>query len=95
MEDTGIIATWLEEMRHFKPYTLSEPEEKIINIKDVTGTSALITLYDAFTNRYTFNLTVDGEEKEMTRGELMSLVRLPDADLRAQRIPGTLSRLRG
>jgi oligoendopeptidase F len=82
MEGVGDYKYWLEEMRHFKPYTLSEPEEKIINIKDVTGTSALITLYDAFTNRYSFNITIDGAEKEMTRGELMSLVRQPDADLR-------------
>lgn len=84
MKDTGDYFYWLEEMRHFKPYTLSEPEEKIINIKDVTGSSALINLYDAFTNRYTFNLTIDGESKELTRGEIMSYVRMPDADVRAR-----------
>ena len=84
MNNSGDYHYWLEEMRHFKPFTLSEPEEKIINIKDVTGTSALITLYDAFTNRYAFHINIDGEEKEMTRGELMSLVRQPDADLRAR-----------
>ena len=83
MKDTGDYLYWLEEMRHFKPYTLTEPEEKIINIKDVTGSSALVNLYDAFTNRYTFNLTVNGVSKELTRGELMSYVRMPDADLRA------------
>ncbi len=83
MEGSGDFHYWLEEMRHFKPYTLTEQEEKVINIKDVTGTSALITLYDAFTNRYTFHIQKDGEQKEMTRGELMSLVRQPDADIRA------------
>ena len=82
MNGTGDYLYWLEEMRHFKPYTLTEPEEKIINIKDVTGSSALVTLYDAFTNRYTFNLNVDGENKELTRGELMAYVRMSDADLR-------------
>ena len=71
-------------MRNFKPYTLSEPEEKVINIKDVTGSRALNMLYDAYTNRYMFKLEVDGKEKEMTRGELMSYVRRPDADLRAR-----------
>ena len=83
MQGAGDYQYWLEEMRHFKPYTLSEPEEKIINIKDVTGTSALINLYDAFTNRYAFHISIDGEEKEMTRGELMSLVRRPESDIRA------------
>jgi oligoendopeptidase F len=84
MKGTGDYLYWLEEMRHFKPYTLTEPEEKIVNIKDVTGSNALITLYDSFTNRYTYNINVDGEDRELTRGELMTFVRMPDADLRAR-----------
>ena len=83
MKDSGDYRYWLEEMRHFKPYTLSEPEEKVINIKDVTGSRALNMLYDAYTNRYMFKLEVDGKEKEMTRGELMSYVRRPDLRARA------------
>ncbi|MBT3338589.1 MAG: M3 family oligoendopeptidase [Anaerolineae bacterium] len=74
---------YLEEIRNFKPHTLTEAEEKILNIKNVTGSSALITLYDAITNRYVYKLEVDGETKEMTRGELMTYVRGADADLRA------------
>ena len=84
MAGTGDYCYWLEEMRHFKPYTLSEAEEKIINIKDVTGSRALTMLYDSFTNRYMFKLPVDGKEKEVTRGELMTYVRMPDANLRAR-----------
>ena len=71
MKDAGDYSYWLEEMRNFKPHTLSEPEEKIINIKDVTGFNAVNTIYDTITNRYVFKLSVDGEEKELTRGELM------------------------
>jgi oligoendopeptidase F len=74
---------WLEEMRHFKPYTLTEPEEKIINIKDVNGVNALVRLYDSITNRYVFKVEVDGEIQEMTRGQLMTLVRGSDPELRA------------
>jgi oligoendopeptidase F len=84
MANAGDYSYWLEEMRHFKPHTLSEPEEKIINTKNVTGVSALNTLYDSFTNRYVFKVEVDGEVKELTRGELMSLVRSDDPDLRAR-----------
>jgi oligoendopeptidase F len=84
MADSGDYRYWLEEMRHFKPYTLSEPEEKIINIKDVTGSRALTMLYDAFTNRYTFRLKVGDEEEDLTRGELMTHVRSSDPDLRAR-----------
>ncbi len=83
MEHAGDYRYWLEEMRHFKPHTLSEPEEKIINIKNVTGSNALKTLYDSITNRYVFKLEVDGEVKELTRGELMVYVRHHKPELRA------------
>ncbi|MFN2145828.1 MAG: M3 family oligoendopeptidase, partial [Anaerolineales bacterium] len=36
------------------------------------------------TNRYVFKVEVDGEVKDLTRGELMALVYGPDADLRAR-----------
>jgi oligoendopeptidase F len=84
MAEAGDYRYWLEEMRHFKPHTLSEAEEKIINIKNVTGSSALSNLYDTITNRYVFKLEVDGEIKELTRGELMVYARSSDADLRAR-----------
>jgi oligoendopeptidase F len=84
MEASGDYQYYLEEIRHFKPHTLSEPEEKVVNLKNVTGSSALITLYDAITNRYTFNLEVDGKTKELTRGELMVHVRGADPNLRAK-----------
>jgi len=83
MAGAGDLKYWLEEMRHFTPHTLSEPEEKVINIKNVTGFSALITLYDSITNRYTFKVEVDGEEKDLTRGELMVYARHHDPKLRA------------
>jgi oligoendopeptidase F len=83
MAEAGDFRYWLEEMRHFKPHTLSEPEEKVINIKNVTGVNALTTLYETITNRYTFKLEVDGKTKELTRGELMVYVRDNDPDLRA------------
>ena len=83
MKDSGEYEYWLEEMRHFKPHTLTELEEKVINIKDVTGVSAMTRLYSSITNRYVYKVEVDGEVKELTRGELMNLVLRPDPDIRA------------
>ena len=83
MAESGDYRYWLEEMRHFKPHTLSEPEEKIVNIKNVTGASALRNLYDSITNRYVFKLEVDGEVKELTRDSLMVYVQGSDPELRA------------
>jgi len=84
LDASGDYRYWLVAMRNFKDFTLSEPEEKIINIKDVTGFNALNMLYDSITNRYIFKIEVDGEEKEMTRGELMTLVKESDPNLRAR-----------
>ncbi len=83
MARSGDYRYWLEEMRHFKPHTLTEPEEKIINIKDVTGSMAIVNLYNTLTNRYVYHVEVDGEKQELTRGELMVLVRSHDPTLRA------------
>ena len=72
MEVAGEYKYWLKQIRNFKPYTLTEPEDQVINIKDVTGINAIRTLYSSITNRYVFKVEVDGEVKELTRGELMA-----------------------
>lgn len=83
LQDAGPYKYWLERLRLQRPHTLSEAEEKIINLKDVNGVQALHTLYDALTNRYVFHLTVDGEELALTRGELTVYFRDPRAEVRA------------
>ncbi len=84
MAHAGDYRYYLEKQRLYRPHTLSESEEKIINLKDVTGVTTIITLYSAITNRYVFRLEVDGETKELTRGELMVYARHHDPDLRAR-----------
>ena len=75
-------AYFLSAMRLSKPYTLNESEEKIINIKNSTGASALDNIYSSITNRYVFKLTVDGEEKSLTREGLMVYARSDKPELR-------------
>ena len=84
MDAAGDYRYYLEALRLFKPHTLSEAEEKIVNTKNVTGSSALINLFDAITNRYTFKLRVDGKTKEMTAGELQSFRYSSDPKIRAK-----------
>jgi oligoendopeptidase F len=67
---SGEYRYWLETLRREVPHTLSEPEERIINLKNVNGRSVLNQLYDSITNRYTYALEIDGETKNVTRGEL-------------------------
>jgi oligoendopeptidase F len=82
MAHAGDLRYYLEKLRLFKPHTLSEPEEKIINIKDVNGVSALNTIYGMITNKFVFELDVDGKKKHITREELMTYVRNPSAHVR-------------
>ena len=74
---------YLETLRRFKPHTLSEPEEKVINLKDVNGVNALLTVYEMITTSYVFKIEIDGEVKELTRDELMVFARDPRPEVRA------------
>ncbi|HRT31997.1 MAG TPA: M3 family oligoendopeptidase [Anaerolineae bacterium] len=82
LEVSGDARYFLECLRLFTPHTLSEAEERIINIKDVNGIQALNTLYDMITTRFTYRLEVAGEVKELTRGQLMAYVYSPNPALR-------------
>ena len=82
MDISGDYRYYLQQLRQFQPHTLSEPEEKIVNLKNVTGFNALNTLYDAITNRYVFKLEVEGQVKELTYGELMTYRYSPDPEIR-------------
>ncbi len=83
MAGAGAYRYWLDELRKMKPHTLSEGEEKVINIKNVTGFSALERLYSTITSRYTFELEVDGElHKELTRDALLKYAFHSDPDVR-------------
>jgi oligoendopeptidase F len=84
MNDSGDYRYYLEAMRLFKPHTLSEAEEKIVNLKNVTGSNALVTLYDSITNRYVYKLKVDGKTQELTRGQVMRFAQGNDPKMRAK-----------
>jgi len=74
---------FLESWRRLKPFTLTEPEERVITLKDVDGIEALVTLYDMITNAFSFTLAVDGQRKTLTEDEIGAYVRDPRPDVRA------------
>jgi len=79
---TGDTRYYLESLRRAKPYTLSEPEERLINLKDVTGVQALHALYEMYTFGFTYTLSVDGETHEVDRGRLMAHAADPSPEVR-------------
>ncbi len=79
---SGDMKYALESIRRFKPYTLSEVEEKLINLKDVNGIDALVNLYEMITNHFTFTLELEGEKKTLTRDQLTGYFFNASADVR-------------
>ncbi len=83
MGTSGDLRYYLESLRRFAPYTLSEAEEKIVNLKDVNGVNGHLTVYDMLTNDFTYDVKLDGEVKTVTRTEASVMVRDADPKVRA------------
>ncbi|MCY3773870.1 MAG: M3 family metallopeptidase, partial [Gemmatimonadetes bacterium] len=86
LPDAGAYADfrhYLLDMRLTKPHMLEESSERIINLKNTNGPSALTTIYSMLTNRLEFELEVDGELKQLTREEVMAHAYSADPDMRA------------
>ena len=82
IKSAGQFSEYLKFKRLLAKYSLSEPEERIINKLDVTGASALVKLYDKITNAYVYFVTVDGKKRTMNREQLTTLVRSKKAKTR-------------
>jgi oligoendopeptidase F len=82
IKDSGEFSQYLTHKRLLAKYSLTEPEEKIINTLDVTGVTALVKLYDKITNAFEYNVKINSKTKKMTREELTGLVRSPKLKIR-------------
>jgi oligoendopeptidase F len=69
----------LRSARRYRPHLLTEPEEKILAEKEVTGASAWSRLFDELTS--TITLDLDGQSVGLEQG--LSLLASPDRDVRA------------
>ena len=79
---SGDFRYYLESLRRLKNHTLTEPEERIVNLKNTTGRGALDSLYDVLTNGLSFSLRIKGQTKKLNREQLSSYVRHPSSSVR-------------
>ena len=84
IKTSGDVRYFLESLRRYAPYTLSEPVEKAITTKDINGTQGLVTIYDMITNGLLFEWETDGKIKHLTRSELMAYAFSPSPEQRAR-----------
>jgi len=73
---------YLKRERQNRPHTLSEPEEKIIAELHVTGASAWRILFTETIASLKFPIERDGELKDLTLSEVLTLVQDPDREVR-------------
>jgi oligoendopeptidase F len=82
-----VYQEYLRHKRLVAKYSLSEPEEKIINTLEVTGIGALVKIYDKMTSGFEFTMKLRRgrrtiEKKFDNKEKLVSLVRSPDYNTR-------------
>jgi oligoendopeptidase F len=75
IKDSGELSGYLKYKRLVAKYSLSEPEERIINTLDVTGSTALIKIYDKITNAFEYIVKIEGKKRKLTREQLSTYVR--------------------
>lgn len=81
---------WLEVVRLYQPYLLTEPEEKILAEKAVTGRNAWDRFFDEVQGAARFDL--DGES--LTRDQVLNKLYAPDRELRRRAAASVTAGLR-
>lgn len=83
----------LDAMRRYRPHTLSEPEEKLLEETANTGRRAFSRLFDDLLSAMTFTVDVDGAPRAMNESGVLALLHDGRRDLRrraAQALTGGL-----
>jgi oligoendopeptidase F len=73
---------YLQHERAFRPHRLSEPEEKIVNEKDVTGSRSWARLHTEIVSSLTFPLERDGKTQDLSLEQIRTLMYEPDREVR-------------
>lgn len=73
---------YLEQKRQWKPHYLSEPEEKILEEKQVTGRAALVRLFDETTSVITCPFTHGNTTESMTIQQILAKLYDPEPTVR-------------
>ncbi|MFX1419361.1 MAG: M3 family oligoendopeptidase [Promethearchaeota archaeon] len=74
-----------------KPHQLTEKEEQIILMKDMTGANGFLKLYSELKSSFLFDFEVDGEMKKLTEAELFSYMYQENRDLRYKALQTMMS----
>ncbi len=92
LPDAAGYIHFLEGIRKFRPHTLKENEERLLTRKDLTGVRAFTKLFDELSASFSYQMELDGEQREFTGEELLSLLHHTSADVRFRAMTTFLER---
>jgi oligoendopeptidase F len=73
---------YLDQKRAWKPHYLSEPEEKLLDDKSVTGRAAFVRLFDETVAALKYPYTHDGRTEELSQQQILAKLYEPDRSVR-------------
>lgn len=79
---------YLEQKRIWKPHYLTEPEEKILDEKSVTGRAAFVRLFDETVAAITFPFSYAGKTESLSLQQINAKLYDPDRAIRAAAADG-------
>jgi oligoendopeptidase F len=65
---------FLQSARRYRPHTLSEPEEKILEDKSNTGNRAFARLFDELVSSLQFTVEIDGQRQSLNESATLALL---------------------
>ncbi|MFZ4858456.1 MAG: M3 family oligoendopeptidase [Desulfuromonadaceae bacterium] len=83
---------FLDGIRKFRPHTLKENEERLLTRKDLTGVRAFTKLFDELSASFVYQMELDGDQREFTGEELLSLLHHTSPDVRFRAMTTFLER---
>ena len=84
---------YLKNLRRYRPYTLSEPEERLLNERDNTGRNAFGRLFSEITSSLSFTVERDGAHEELNLSQILSLLHHPERAVRRRSMEALYDRL--
>lgn len=94
-EELEDYRNYLNQNRKRKPHQLSEGEEQIIQMKNLTGKNGFLNMYMELTSSFEFDFEIDGKKKKLTGSELFSFLYNKDPSLRERALKTLLTAYEG
>ena len=85
---------WLEQKRAWRPHYLTEPEEKILEEKSVTGRAALVRLFDETTSAIQCPFMLHGRAEQLSIQQILAKLYDPDRAVRQAAAAGLTAALK-